>query len=119
MQSPRQQKNCCPSARPSCCPCTDRREGLVPCAIEKMCPAAVIPQQHEKLPATVGHRDADVVPRERAVSSAAVAASRARPKLRLRWVRRPGIGSSFSVEKSTDRTHGLLRLFFHDPVSGA
>jgi hypothetical protein len=39
----------------------DRREGLAPCAIEKMCAAAVIPQQHEKLPATVGHRDADVV----------------------------------------------------------
>jgi hypothetical protein len=39
----------------------DRREGLAPCAIEKMCTAAVIPQQCEKLPATVGHRDADVV----------------------------------------------------------
>jgi hypothetical protein len=39
----------------------DRREGLAPCAIEKMCAAAVIPQQHEKLSATVAHRDADMV----------------------------------------------------------
>ena len=38
----------------------DRRESPAPCAIEKMCPAAVIPQQHKKLPGTVRHRDANV-----------------------------------------------------------
>jgi hypothetical protein len=38
----------------------NRREGLASCAIEKMWAAAVIPQQHEKLPGTVGHRDTDV-----------------------------------------------------------